>query len=262
MCKWRIYPMTVKPVDASTIPPNAYSYIRFSHPDQAAGDSLRRQMDLATDWCQRHGIRLDESITLRDLGKSASTGEHEKTPDRPGRAAFLKLVEPGKVPRGSYLTIENLDRLSREEERPALRLWMDILDAGVNIVQLEPETIFRHEKSDMFDIMRAIMELSRAHNESVVKSGRIGAMWEQKRKAARRGEVITHRLPAWVQERGGKLHLIPAAAAAVKRIFALATAGYGHKATVKRLLKDGVPPFGHTGRWASSYVAKILNDRR
>ena len=29
--------------------PVAYSYIRFSHPDQAKGDSLRRQMELLDD---------------------------------------------------------------------------------------------------------------------------------------------------------------------------------------------------------------------
>src|SRR4029077_238245 len=114
--------------------------------------------------------RLDTSLTLHDLGVSAFRGKHRSNPDKYALACFLKAVEKGRVPRGSYLIIENLDRLSREEERPALRLWMDILDAGVNIVQLSPETIFRHEKSDMFDIMRAIMELSRGHGESAIKS--------------------------------------------------------------------------------------------
>ena len=64
---------------------------------------------------------------------------------------------------------------------------MDLLDAGVNIVQLSPETIFRHEKSDMFDIMRAIMELSRGHGENAIKSERVGAAWAKKKKGAPRG---------------------------------------------------------------------------
>src|SRR5262245_61955697 len=112
--------------------PLAYSYIRFSSHEQAKGDSLRRQPDAAAAWCERHGMRLDETTTLRDLGKSAFTGKHRQNPDRHALAAFLKLVEAGKIPKGSYLIIENLDRLSREEARPALRLWMDLLDAGVN----------------------------------------------------------------------------------------------------------------------------------
>src|SRR5262245_18865295 len=96
-------------------PAIAYSYIRFSHPDQAKGDSVRRQTEAAAAWCKSNNIRLDTSITLRDLGKSAFTGQHRKNPDRHALAAFLKLVESGKVPKGSYLIIENLDRLSRED---------------------------------------------------------------------------------------------------------------------------------------------------
>ena len=165
--------------------PVVFSYIRFSHPDQAKGDSLRRQTEAARAWCARNGLCLDESTTLRDLGKSAYTGKHRSNPDRHALAAFLKLVEQGRVPRGSFLVIENLDRLSREDERSALRLWMDILDQGVNIVQLHPETIFRHEKSDMMDIMRAIIELSRGHGESARKSERNGAAWAERRRKAR-----------------------------------------------------------------------------
>ena len=100
----------------------AYSYVRFSHPDQAKGDSLRRQTDAAAAWCERNGVRLDTSTTFRDLGRSAYTGAHRSNPDRHALAAFLKLVEAGKVPRGSFLIIENLDRLSwaSTEIQPAL----------------------------------------------------------------------------------------------------------------------------------------------
>jgi DNA invertase Pin-like site-specific DNA recombinase len=261
--------------DATGHFPIAYSYVRFSHPDQAKGDSLRRQTQAAAEWCQQNGVHLDTSTTLRDLGKSAYLGEHRKNPDRHALAAFLKLVEAGKVPRGSYLIIENLDRLSREEERAALRLWMDILDAGVNIVQLKPETVFRHEKSDMFDIMRAVMELSRGHGESAIKSERLSQAWAEKKRRARERQcqketkrmgsgcrVITRRLPAWVGLRDGKPVLIPERAAAVRRIFALAAAGYGQLVIVRRLIEEGVPAFGDSGRWVKSYVAAILSDRR
>jgi DNA invertase Pin-like site-specific DNA recombinase len=254
----------------------AYSYIRFSTPEQAAGDSLRRQTEDATAWCARHGVRLDESTTLRDLGKSAFTGAHRKNPDRHALAAFLKLVERGKVPRGSYLIIENLDRLSREDERAALRLWMDILDAGVNIVQLNPETVFRHEKSDMFDIMRAVMELSRGHSESARKSERNGKSWRNKVKMARESggtrqpprrldervsEAITDRLPAWVELRAGRKVLIPERAAAVRRIFELAAQGYGLTATAQRLEAEGVPAFGGRVMVADDDGKPVVHER-
>jgi DNA invertase Pin-like site-specific DNA recombinase len=255
--------------------PVAYSYVRFSHPDQAKGDSLRRQTEAAAAWCEKNHVALDASLTLHDLGKSAYTGEHRKNPDRHALAAFLKLVEAGKVPKGSYFIIENLDRLSREDERPALRLWMDILDAGVNIVQLRPETIFRHEKSDMFDIMRAVIELSRGHGESARKSERVGDAWAEKKARARRGEgqkatkrmkegdqFITRRLPFWVEERSGKLALVPGPAKAMRRIFELARSGYGSAGTVKKLTEEGVPPFGESDHWTRTYVSIILKDRR
>jgi Recombinase len=47
----------------------------------------------------------------------------------------------------------------------------------------------------------------------------------------------------------------------VKRIFALAAAGYGHKLIVKTLTQERVAPFGKAG-WTKSYVCRILTDRR
>jgi DNA invertase Pin-like site-specific DNA recombinase len=265
---------TPKVPPVSTLTPAAYSYIRFSSPEQAEGDSLRRQTQKTADWCEKTGVYLDTSLTLRDLGVSAFKGRHHRN-DKHALAQFLKLVERGRIPKGSYLVIENLDRLSREDERSALRLWMDILDAGINIVQLFPETVFRHEKSDMVDIMRAIIELSRGHSESAIKSERVASSWQERRRESREsGTILTRRLPAWVEERGGKLHLIPKRAAVVKRIFHLAAAGYGHVLIVRKLHADGVPAFGlavvregrkrpaFSGHWTRSYIALLLRDRR
>jgi hypothetical protein len=56
--------------------PVAYSYIRFSSPEQAKGDSLRRQTAKTADWCEQNGIQLDASLSLRDLGVSAYRGKH------------------------------------------------------------------------------------------------------------------------------------------------------------------------------------------
>src|SRR5688500_15449393 len=96
----------------------AFSYIRFSHPSQIKGDSLRRQTEAAAAWCKRNGVQLDASVTLHDLGKSAYTGTHRKNPDRHALASFLRMVEQGRIPRGSHLIIEALDRLSREHIQP------------------------------------------------------------------------------------------------------------------------------------------------
>jgi DNA invertase Pin-like site-specific DNA recombinase len=257
----------------------AYSYVRFSTKEQARGDSRRRQTEATEKWCERNGIPLDTTLSLRDWGVSAFKGRHLGADAALG--GFLELVRAGRVPRDSYLVIENLDRLSRQEERTALKLWIEIQDAGINIVQLTPETVFRHDKYDMVDIMRAILELSRGHSESRMKSVRTLANWDMLRRMAReRGRLMTRRLPAWVRERGGLLELIPKRAEVVKRIFAMSANGLGNASIVKRLSAEKVPPFGGReptedggtrkkdgdvygcGAWRTAYVRSILSDRR
>jgi DNA invertase Pin-like site-specific DNA recombinase len=239
----------------------AYSYIRFSSPEQAKGQSLERQTEAARDWCQRHNAHLDESTTFRDLGTSGFTGEHRKNPDRNALALFLKMVEKGKVPKGSYLLIENLDRLSREDEVPACHLLTGILLAGVRVVQLAPFEMTLTDKSNGWELMRAVMELSRGHGESLRKSTTMGPVWRRKKEQARE-RIITAQLPAWVQLQDGKLVLHPERAAIVRRIFQLAACGYGLPSIVRRLTTEGVPGFGRSGRWSRHYVYTILTDRR
>src|SRR5262249_22068026 len=156
--------------------------------------------------------------------------EHRKNPDRHALALFLKLVESGKVPRGSYLVIENLDRLSREHVRAAATLFFSILEAGINIVTTNPERVFRHDSREMTDVIIAVVDLSRGHGESERKSELIGAAWREKRECARSNKpqpyrkdnrvggmsLLTHSLPAWVREEEGKLVPIPEKAAVVR----------------------------------------------
>jgi DNA invertase Pin-like site-specific DNA recombinase len=216
-------------------------------------------------------------------GGSAFHGKHKD--DKAVLGQFLHDARTGRVPRGSYLIIENLDRLSREEERDALRLWMDILDAGVNIVQLQPETVFRHDKSDMVDIIRAIIELSRGHSESRMKSVRSLANWERALAQARsQGRIMTGRLPGWIDlDDQGQPRLVEDRAAVIGQIFEWARAGYGFERIVKQLIEARVPAFGDRviehdedgvpyfrrnggrygcGEWRTSYVRSILRDRR
>jgi DNA invertase Pin-like site-specific DNA recombinase len=255
--------------------PLAYSYVRFSTPDQAKGDSLRRQTEAAAAWCAKNHVTLDNSLTLHDLGKSAFTGKHRQNADRHALASFLKLVESGRIPHGAHLIVEALDRLTREHIRPALTLVLNLIEAGVRIVQLKPvEQVFSEDVEPM-QLMMAIMELARGHSESRMKSIRNGAAWVEKRRLARAGQLqpprkkdgritnaLTNRLPAWIEDRGGKLVLIPAKAAAVRRVYELAADGYGHGLICKKLTDDGVPALGDTGTWLRAYVAKLLRDRR
>jgi hypothetical protein len=53
--------------------PIAYSYARFSTPEQERGDSERRQIEAARQYAEQHGFVLDESIVV-DRGISAFAG--------------------------------------------------------------------------------------------------------------------------------------------------------------------------------------------
>jgi DNA invertase Pin-like site-specific DNA recombinase len=265
-------------IDMTPIPegPLAFSYIRFSTREQKKGDSLRRQTAATLAWCQRNGARLDTSRSFHDLGKSAFLGEHRKNPDRHALAAFLKMVEEGRIPRGSYLVIESLDRLTREHVRPALMLCLGLIEAGIRIVQLSPTELVYDERADEISIILMIVELSRGHRESKRKSDLIGPAWAEKKQAAREGRpqpegrgrvaggthILTRQVPFWVEAKGGVLALIPARAAAVRRIFELSAGGYGMTLICRRLRKEGVPAFGTSGGWQKSYVGRILRDRR
>src|SRR5262245_34106923 len=133
--------------------PFAYSYLRFSSPQQAAGDSIRRQTETTAEWCARHKVTLDKSLNLRDEGVSAFRGNHRPNPDVHGLAAVLAAVKAGRVHEGSYLIVANLDRLTREAIVPAVNLFTGILLAGVQIVQLKPVEQVFHQDADMTSVM-------------------------------------------------------------------------------------------------------------
>jgi DNA invertase Pin-like site-specific DNA recombinase len=59
--------------------PRAYSYLRFSTPDQLKGDSYRRQTQLAQEYARKHSLELDQSLTFEDLGVSAYRSKNVKT---------------------------------------------------------------------------------------------------------------------------------------------------------------------------------------
>jgi DNA invertase Pin-like site-specific DNA recombinase len=239
----------------------AYSYLRFSSPQQADGDSVRRQTELRDAWLARSGAKLDTSLSLRDDGVSAFTGNHRQNPDRHALAGFLEQVKRGRVPRGSFLIVESLDRLSREHIRPALTLLLNLIDAGVRIVQLLPlETVY-DEQVEPMTLMMGIMELSRGHSESKMKSERVGRAWREKKKlAASKGVPVTKRTPSWLTVQGGRFVIDDAKAATVRRIFRLAAEGHGIGAITRRLNAEKVRPIARATYWARSYVAKLLRN--
>ncbi|MGN5104748.1 recombinase family protein [Aeromonas caviae] len=76
--------------------PKAYSYIRFSTPKQAQGDSYRRQIQQAIDYCAKHNLELDEKA-IEDFGVSGFRGSNW-TDGALGR--FIEAVKSGAIAKG------------------------------------------------------------------------------------------------------------------------------------------------------------------
>lgn len=251
----------------------AYSYNRYSSPQQSDGDSIRRQTALARGWCARNGYTLDTGTTYEDRGVSGFSGRHRET----GMLRrFLDDVEEGHIPRGSVLLIENMDRLSREKPVVGVNVLTGLLLAGVRVVQLAPDEIELTEDADLFTLFRGQMSQARGHDESKTKASRMAAAWDQRQRLAREtGARVTARLPAWLEIRGGKLAktkqgrarieggrtvVVPSRVKTVREIFRLAVNGYGLALIVRRLTET-VEPWGRSGKWSKAYVRKILTGR-
>jgi DNA invertase Pin-like site-specific DNA recombinase len=239
----------------------AYSYLRFSTPEQQRGDSFRRQTQLAVAYADQHGLELDDALTFHDLGVSAYRGKNAET----GRLGdFLAAVDDGLVPAGSILLVESLDRISRQSARKALRVLEDIVERDVAVATLSDGRRYTKEAldSDPMSLLLAILTFIRSNEESSMKAARLQAAWAAKRaKAAEK--PLTGICPAWLRLDGDQFVLIEDRAAIVQRMFADAAAGRGKHAIAAGLNRDGVPTFGHRGRrgklWHSTYVAKLLD---
>lgn len=241
-------------------PPIAVSYTRYSSRGQADGDSLRRQNDAAEAWCKRNGVKLDASQVFEDRARSAFK-KHNR--DREALSEFRRLVDEGRIPPGSTLLIENLDRLSREEERVAVELLLSIVNAGITVVQLLPEEqVFSPANLDTLGLMRAVIQMAQAHQESAKKAKRLNEVWTEKRKAAVAGTgILTPRVPGWVDVHNGRMKLNPVKAAVVRRIYKLCVAGFGGQAIARRLNEEKVPTLTGRGKWYQSAVNYILRTR-
>jgi DNA invertase Pin-like site-specific DNA recombinase len=240
----------------------AYSYLRFSSPAQAEGDSVRRQTALRDAWLKRHPqVRLDTSLRLKDEGVSGYGDEHRTNPKH-ALAQFLALVERDRIPVGSYLIVENLDRLTRENPIVSIPAVLNLIAAGIRIVQLAPVEIVYDTNMEQHQLMNMLWELARGHGESKRKSGLCGEAWQEKKEQARKDKTPYGRMcPAWLELVDGAYRVKADAAKTVRAIFEWSAAGLGTFATLERLNREYTPAIGRTGRWERSYLKKLLKNR-
>lgn len=246
--------------------PKAFSYIRFSDPSQAKGDSYRRQHTDAVAYCKANKLDLvsDTEYTFFDAGISAYSGKLRD--DNTELSRFLSLVKDGSIPPGSTLIVESLDRLSREHVKAALPRFMDLLNADINIHAVKSQKTYT-SKYDEWDLFQSILEMSRSHQESLYKSERVGKAWREKQDRARDGVPLGKTKPTWldlVYGNGSKEKPTGFRAnglvSVVQKIFQYTLDGHGRGTVAQMLNAEGIPAFKSKNGWGSSSIDQTLRN--
>ena len=235
-------------------------YIRLSKEDENEGpsESVTNQKSLLNEFAQQH--RLSVYDTYVDDGWSGTNF------DRPDFKRMIEDIEGGKV---NMVITKDLSRLGRDyiltghymeryfpEKRVRYISLLDGIDTGVESTANDI-TPFRAIMNDMYakDISKKITSV--------------------KRDKQRKGEFIGGK-PVY----GYKMHPVEknkividdAAAATVRRIFAMALEGISCRQIAVQLNREGVPtpasyaglpvarPGPYTGKWSSERISEMLQN--
>lgn len=238
-----------------------YSYLRFSDPKQSTGSSTDRQLAYAEKWASEHGLQLDSSLTLRDEGLSAYHQQHIKSG---ALGVFLRAVEDGRVPHGSVLIVEGLDRLSRAEPIQAQAQLAQIVNAGITVVTASDGKAYSRTrlKENPMDLVYSLLVMIRAHEESDTKSKRVKAsirrLCEGWQNGTYRGHVRQGHDPEWIKEVEGGWEIDADRAAAVRRAVQLYVQGHGGKGIVQRLDAEGLKLYSTSAENRTPQIYRLL----
>jgi DNA invertase Pin-like site-specific DNA recombinase len=237
----------------------AYSYIRFSSGKQRHGDSLRRQSEAATEYAASHGLILDEALTYRDLGVS---GYDSSNVHRGALFVFLTALRDGQIPRGSFLLIEKLDRLTRAQFDDAYNLLKEIVEAGVSIVTLADGRILDAVTIKNYgESMVTFAMLFRAHEESENRSNMIKKAWGRRRKE--KPPVFSRSCPMWLKPRkdGSGYDLIPDRVESIQKVFEMMVGGFGANSIVRRANAEQWPAPSKSKVWNTRLIGALVLNR-
>ena len=226
--------------------PRVYSYLRFSDSRQANGSSADRQMEYASRWAAERNLILDASLSLRDEGLSAYHQRHVK---QGALGTFLRAVEDGRIPSGSVLVVEALDRLSRAEPILAQAQLAQIINAGITVVTASDgrEYNFKNLKKQPMDLVYSLLVMIRAHEESDTKSKRVKAAIRRQCEAwiagTWHGYISFGRDPKWIRwAEDGRCEIVEEHAQLIRTIIAYFREGYGAQRIMAMLTAQGVSP--------------------
>jgi DNA invertase Pin-like site-specific DNA recombinase len=219
-----------------------YSYTRFSDPKQALGHSADRQLQYAKAWAAEHDLVLDDTLSMKDEGLSAF---HQKHVKQGALGVFLVAVDEARIPTGSVLIVEGLDRLSRAEPIQAQAQLAQIINAGITVVTASDGREYNREKlkAQPMDLVYSLLVMIRAHEESDTKSKRVKAAIRRQCEGwisgTYRGVIRNGGDPRWVSWNGTAWELIPERVEIVRFALSKYREGLGADRTHKLMLERG-----------------------
>lgn len=250
-----------------------YSYIRWSSDKQAKGSSLQRQLETARRVAHENGLELVEII---DAGLSAFKSKHL---EKGSLGAFIEAVKEGKVANDSWLTVESLDRISRDTILKAQRLFMELLELGITIYTGMDNRIYTKESvtDNPMELMLSIMTFSRANQESMVKSLRQKSAAQLKIDKFKAGGLAENGYPYAIRSSGANVFWADVSDGTVKPheyffpiaklIVNLRLKGWGYMRVAKYLNENYTPPRGTAKRkhfkdmWSPKLICNFLQSR-
>lgn len=243
----------------------AISYLRCSTPEQAQGDSIRRQIEAAEEYAKRNGFDLDRSISFHDEGLSGYSGANRT---KGKLRLLLERTRQGLIPKGTALLVENIDRLSREHPLDSFELIKELVTAGIEIHTIANGRIYTDQslRADFTSMLMLTFELGRGCGESDRKSYLLLKTWQQKR-ANLAQKKLTSICPQWLELNEARtiFHTYEPRAEIVRTIFRLSNNGYGKRRIAAHLNRLGVETWGRgkskAAAWHPSYIAKIIHNR-
>ncbi|MBL5951813.1 MULTISPECIES: recombinase family protein [Enterobacter cloacae complex] len=250
-----------------------YSYIRWSSDKQAKGSSLQRQLETARRVAHENGLELVEII---DAGLSAFKSKHL---EKGSLGAFIEAVKEGEVANDSWLTVESLDRISRDTILKAQRLFMELLELGITIYTGMDNRIYTKESvtDNPMELMLSIMTFSRANQESMVKSLRQKSAAQLKIDKFKAGGLAENGYPYAIRSSGANVFWADVSDGTVKPhdyyfpiaklIVNLRLKGWGYMRIAKYLNENYTPPRGTAKRkhfkdmWSPKLICNFLQSR-
>jgi DNA invertase Pin-like site-specific DNA recombinase len=243
----------------------AYSYIRYSSPQQAKGDSFRRQFEATEKYCTENGYELDEELAIyKELGTSAAEVGSQEILNN-----FIEDCVTGKVKKGSLLIVENLDRLSRLKVNQAMLQFLTILNY-VDIYTTQDKKHYSNNdeldgNAQLIAIVSSVLIMSRAYEESETKKKRLKESWDNRR-ANIQSKKLSTLLPHWLKlsEDGTRFFVKKDRTKIIQYIYSQCLSGVGITQLVRHLNEnlDKYPtPTKRSKLWAKTTVSRLLTDK-